>query len=149
MRCLVQQTHGWSGVNLGICECPSYLRTWQEMVLVTLHKHWTFWKKLLSKISCLIHPDVKVDFLAFSHQIVVHYLTAAKFQKQLSPNIIYPRKGSWKRNAAFTVNGCKESQHFIEKSSQRRYMVCLTYQKLGVVHCARLDFLCSQASKSL
>ena len=106
-------------------------------------------KKAAFKDFCLIHPDDKVDFLAFSGQIVVHYLTAVKFQKQLSRNIIYPRKRSGKRNAAFTVNGCKESQHFIEKSSQKRYMACLTHQELGVVHCARLDFLCSQASKSL
>ena len=60
-----------------------------------------------------------MDFLAFTRRIVTHYLKAAKVQRQLPPNIIYPRKRSWKGNAAVAVNERKEGQHFIEKTKSK------------------------------
>ena len=65
-----------------------------------------------------------MDFLAFSRRMVTHYLKAAKVQRQLLPNIIYPRKRSWKGNAAVAVNERKEGQHFIEKNSRKRCRIC-------------------------
>ena len=81
-------------------------------------------KRAAFKVFRLTYPGDKMDFLAFTRRIVTHYLKAAKVQRQLPPNIIYPRKRSWKGNAAVAVNERKEGQHFIEKTSQKRCRVC-------------------------
>ena len=81
-------------------------------------------KSAAFKFFRLTYPGHKMDFLAFTRPIVTHYLKAAKVQKQLSPNIIYPHKRLWKENAAVAVNQRKEGQHFIEKTCQKRCRVC-------------------------
>ena len=60
-------------------------------------------KSAAFKVFKLVNPDDKMDFLAFTRRITTHYLKASKLKKQLPPNIIYPRKRSWKGNADFQL----------------------------------------------
>ena len=42
--------------------------------------------------------------LAFTRRVAMNYINAAKTSKLLPPNITYPRKRSWKGNAAVPEN---------------------------------------------
>ena len=53
--------------------------------------------------SKLVNPDEKMDFLAFTRSITTHCLKAAKLRKELPPDIIYPRKRSWKGKQSFRL----------------------------------------------
>ena len=64
--------------------------------------------------SKLVNPDEKMDFLAFTRSITSHCLKAAKLRKELPPDIIYPRKRSWKGEAVAPANERKQGQHFAE-----------------------------------
>ena len=77
-------------------------------------------KSAALKVFKLVNPDDKTDFLAFTRRITTHYLKAPTLKKQLPPNIIYPRKRSWKGNAVVPANERKQGQHFAEKCSQER-----------------------------
>ena len=81
-------------------------------------------KSAAFKVFKLVNPDDKMDFLAFTLRITTHYLKAFKLKKQLPPNIIYPRKRSWKGNAVVPANERKQDQHFVEKYSQKLCRVC-------------------------
>ena len=81
-------------------------------------------KSAAFKVFKLVNPDDKMDFLAFTRRITTYYIKASKLKKQLPPNIIYPRKRSWKGNAVFPANERKQGQHFVEKCSQKRCGVC-------------------------
>ena len=59
------------------------------------------------KVFKLVNPDEKMDFLAFTRRITTHYLKAANLRKELPPDIIYPRKRSWKGEAVFPANEMK------------------------------------------
>ena len=48
----------------------------------------------------LVNPDARMDFLPFTCWVAMHYLKAAKVRRKLPPNIMYPRKRSWKGNAS-------------------------------------------------
>ena len=74
--------------------------------------------------SKLVNPDEKVDFLAFTRSITTHYLKAAKLRKELTPDIIYPRKRSWEGEVVVLANERKQLQHFAETCSQKRCRVC-------------------------
>ena len=91
----------------------------------------------------LTYPGDKMDFLVFTCRIIMHYLKSAKVQRQLPPNIIYPRKRSWKGNA---VNERKEGHHVIEKTSQKRCRFVQTDQEHGARY-VRLDFVWNHALK--
>lgn len=80
-------------------------------------------KNAAFKIFKLAHPDDKMDWLAFTRRIVSHYLKAAKLEKEIPSNIIYPRKRPWKGNALVPVNEPAGKQHFIEASSRKRCSV--------------------------
>ena len=58
--------------------------------------------------SKLVNPDEKIDFLAFTRSITTHCLKAAKLRKELPPEIIYPRKRSWKGGAVAPANEGKQ-----------------------------------------
>ena len=93
-------------------------------------------KSAAFKVFKLVNPDDKMDFLAFTRCITTHYLKASKLKKQLPPNIIYPRKRSWKGNAVIPGNERKLGQHFVEKCSQKRCRVCLSkIYKLNMKQC--------------
>ena len=49
----------------------------------------------------------------------MHYLKVAKVRTKLSPNIMYPRKSSWKGKAAIPEIEKKQGNHFVEKCSQK------------------------------
>ena len=70
-------------------------------------------KSAAFKVFKLVNPDDKMGFLAFTCRITTHYLKATKLKKQLPPNIIYPRKRSWKGNAVAPANEMKQGQHFV------------------------------------
>ena len=74
--------------------------------------------------SKLVNPDEKMDFLAFTRSITTHCLKAAKLRKELPPDIIYPRKRSWKGEAVVPANERKQGQHCAETYSQKRCIVC-------------------------
>ena len=65
------------------------------------------------KVFKLSNPGDKMDFLGFTCGIVMHYLKLAKFQKQIQPNVIYPRKHSWKDSAAVAVDERTQGQHYL------------------------------------
>ena len=81
-------------------------------------------KSAAFKVFKLVNPDDKMDFLAFTRRITTHYLKTSRLKKQLRPNIIYPRKRSWKGNAIVPANERKQGQHFVEKCSQKSCRVC-------------------------
>ena len=81
-------------------------------------------KSAAFKVFKLVNPDDKIDFLAFTCRITIHYLKASKLKKRLPPNIIYLRKRLWKENAVVSANERKEGQHFVEKCSQKCCRVC-------------------------
>ena len=60
-------------------------------------------KSAAFKFFKLVNPNDKMDFLSFTRHITTHYLKVSKLKKQLPPNIIYPRKRSWKGNADFQL----------------------------------------------
>ena len=72
-------------------------------------------KSAAFKVFKLVNPNDKMDFLAFTRRITTHYLIASKLKKPLPPNIIYPRKRSWKGNAVVPANERKQGQHFCRK----------------------------------
>ena len=76
--------------------------------------------------SKLVNPDEKMDFLAFTRCFTTHCLKAAKLRMELPPDIIYPRKRSWKGEAVVPANERKQGQHFAETCSQKRCTVCDT-----------------------
>ena len=93
-------------------------------------------KSAAFKVFKLVNPDDKMDFLAFTRRITTYYIKASKLKKQLPPNIIYPRKRSWKGNAVIPGNERKLGQHFVEKCSQKRCRVCLSkIYKLNMKQC--------------
>ena len=73
--------------------------------------------------SKLVNIDEKMDFLAFTRSFTTHCLKAAKLRMELPPDIIYPRKRSWKGEAVVPANEKKQGQHFAETYSQKRYSV--------------------------
>ena len=77
-------------------------------------------KSAAFKVFKLSNPEAKMDFLQFTRRVVTHYLKAAKFVRQMPPNIIYQRKKSWKGNSEVAENERVEGRHFMEKSSQKR-----------------------------
>ena len=101
-------------------------------------------KSAAFKFFCLTNADYEMDFLAFTRQIVTRYREAAKFQKQLPPNLIYPRKRSWKGNAAVAANERKVGQHFIENRVKSDAGFVKTDQEHGVRY-VKLDFVWSHA----
>ena len=74
--------------------------------------------------SKLVNPDEKIDFLAFTRCITTHCLKSAKLRKELPPDIIYPRKRSWKGEAVVPANERKQGQHFAETFSPKHCRVC-------------------------
>ena len=97
-------------------------------------------KSAAFKVFRLTYPCDKMDFLAFTRRIVTHYLKAAKVQRQLPPNIIYPRKRSWKGNAVVAVN------ILLKKPVKRDAGFVQTDQEHGVRY-VRLDFVWNHALK--
>ena len=97
--------------------------------MATLHKYDCCTQKCCFKVFKLVSLDDKMDFLAFTRRITTHYLKAYKLKKQLPPNIIYPRKRSWKGNAVVPANERTQGQHFVEKCSQKRCRVCSVDQE--------------------
>ena len=81
-------------------------------------------KSVAFKVFKLSNPDVKMDFLGFKRRIVMHYLKLAKLKKQIPPNIIYPRKRSWKDSEAVVVNERTQGQHYLERCLQKTCHVC-------------------------
>ena len=81
-------------------------------------------KSAAFKMFKMVNPDEKMDFLGFTRRVTTHYLKSAKMGKQLPPNIIYPRKRSWKGDAVVAKNERKQGQHFAEKCNQKRCRVC-------------------------
>ena len=47
-------------------------------------------KNTAFKVFKLINPDAKMDVLAFTLRVAMHYLKKAKVKRQLLPNIICP-----------------------------------------------------------
>ena len=74
--------------------------------------------------SKLVNPDEKMDFLAFTRSITTNCLKAAKLRKELPPDVIYPRKRSWKGEAVVPANEWKQGQHFAETCSPKHCRVC-------------------------
>ena len=81
-------------------------------------------KSAAFKVLKLSNSDVKIDFLGFTRHIVMQYLKLGKLKKQILPNIIYPRKPSWKGSAAVAVNERTQGQHYLERCLQKRCPVC-------------------------
>ena len=81
-------------------------------------------KSAAFKVFKLVNPNERMDFLAFTLRITTHYLKAAKLRKELPPNIIYPRKRSWKGEAVIQANEWKQGHHFAKKCSHKRCRVC-------------------------
>ena len=103
-------------------------------------------KSATLKVLCLTNANYKIDFLAFTRQIVTHYLKAAKIQKQLPPNVIYPRKRSWKGNAPVAINERKKVNTSLKNGVKRDARFVQTDQEHGVRY-VRLDFVWSHALK--
>ena len=76
------------------------------------------------KVFKLVNPDLKMGILAFIRPVLMNYVKAAKASKQLLPNIIYPRKRSWKSNAAVPQNEKKRGNHIFVKCSQTQCKFC-------------------------
>ena len=81
-------------------------------------------KVLHFKVFKLVNPDEKMHFLAFTRPTPTHYLKTSKLKKQFPLNITYQRKRLWKGNEVASANEMKQSQHFVEKCSQKCYRVC-------------------------
>ena len=69
-------------------------------------------KNTAFKVFKLINPDAKMDVLAFTLRVAMHYLKKTKVKRQLLPNIICPTKWSWKANTAVPENESKKGNHF-------------------------------------